>query len=481
MLALSLSVCEFTDTERLPVSDSPTQLNFGPDEGAYFRGGVVGNLLVWFAFWNMVTVLAAVRLIQREEQVTLASLQVQARRLGLPGVMTVPFCILLQPTIASSILLLQKSHTVYDVVLGLVGVTMSVFCVAWLDVRTLKYFGCVAVPHVRLPEEAGRQIDGVFTDAHRWLMMCFTPRIEWVGLSTARPYYVECYSAVFEEYDRRRHWFFAVESGLAIAAGVIGGIRPQTEVGCVRLRWANLALSIAGALSIFLWAYRSPHGNFNYALNNAACLVCAVLLLMSSNEASDWIAISLSLFTVVSTLSGVFAVLLRLYRRWQHLLRATVGKMADCPMGTSGRFLQFLIRRVLHRRGRPLSFISDLDPELHRTCFQQLPIASVVDASPSTERRRDHRTFRAPPVVSAVESGEWVAMDERPTSLLKGVRCLAFEGGCVSQGPIPDAPRLLSDRRAHTEVLLAPLPPVQLAALVELICDSRNTRGPTAE
>lgn len=403
MLALQLSVCEFTDTEELPTSDSPTRIAFGAQEGAYMRGAVVGNTVVWACIWLVIGLLAIVRLVRRGEAVSRASVQVQARLAGLPGLMAVPLTMLLQPTVASSVALLSLRISAADVVLGITGVAVSLFCVSWYTVRTFIGFGCHPRPvipdgsdesnsdgeqqHTRhrrcAPSKRAVTLKWVLRSIRSKTIRFFQPRIEWVVRPTARPYFVECYSAVFEEYDASRHWFFVAEGGVSVLSGVISGIRPSS--GCTVLLWVNLAVSLVAMLMLFLWPFRSSHGNFNYAVNNGGALACAVLVLVGADSVSDWIAVTLTLLTVVSTLSGFVAVLLHMYHRSRQFLARVVARNRLRP-GIVG-VAQFFIRRLFFAPGRPLSFMNDnrQQPSAFFRATLRGNASTSVNGAPSSE------------------------------------------------------------------------------------------------
>ena len=195
-------------------SNSPTQMAVSPVSGAYDRGTVVGNTLVLAS----AAALAAAAFALPTGRT--------AADLALPGLLFVPYSILVVPTVTSSVTLLAGPDQAQgDAVialllgLGLCGIGPLVL----LGVKTNRRFFLARPVRVSLRRIKGHPVRKLLVGLYEGMTAYdsfpeargFVERWDYSGITAYTPY---------------RQWFRVVELSLGVATGVLAGLTSGASV-----------------------------------------------------------------------------------------------------------------------------------------------------------------------------------------------------------------------------------------------------------
>jgi hypothetical protein len=208
------------------VGDNPTQLNLG-GKLLYAGGTVVGNLLFVGAASLLIGCgkAAYVVAVHRRAEGTWAvdgGVEPHIRRSALHAAIPL-YLIILQPSVAASVLLIAANRTPIAVVVGLFGAAYTMLPVVGLCVYLLRDFPLVARPRpYRAPRIAALRV--------------VQPNWKWIaGFRGAEDPHtrrvLHFFLPLIEPYGRGFHWMFAFEMGGAIAQGILVG-RSLVSTSC---------------------------------------------------------------------------------------------------------------------------------------------------------------------------------------------------------------------------------------------------------
>jgi hypothetical protein len=227
-----LAFCSYsTDGSPLDVLTSPTGWVIGVGAGRYFRGAIVGNmcLLCGFACVVMSTALVMVaggfRKGLRQGMLTLHA----------PGIFVVPFSVLLQGTVMSSVGLISVGGEAPDWVIGglvLLGHVAAAGCVLFFLANNVRFRAVYKALESPLEPSSNRHLGWPAKMLHR------TGR--WVDKDDSLGF-KRGYHHLFSDYCGGRQWYGVVDLGGSILMATAAGI--QVESFCAAAQISVLVVS----------------------------------------------------------------------------------------------------------------------------------------------------------------------------------------------------------------------------------------------
>ena len=248
------------DDGPVDVATSPTQMTVGGSPREYVRGAVVGNILLLLG-----CCMAAIGTM-------LLFPQRRAADFWLPGLLYVPFAILLVPlTTASTLLVASANPSGIDIVVGLIGY-VSVLAPLMLLLRSATVNFRARPVRLNLRRFRGTKMRKLLKELYERSTVYssfpdspgFVARWEYAGVA---------------DFVANRQWFVAVEMLLGVATGVIAGM---TALGSGWCRALNVAQVLA----------------------TVDFLVALVLLRPHAVKANKWCALSSSILECVTAVLG---------------------------------------------------------------------------------------------------------------------------------------------------------------------------------
>ena len=261
---LLVSGCQAAAADGGPpdVASSPTQWAIGsPESIGYDRGAVVGNVLILAACG----VLAC-------GAVTMAPVGRRAASLGLPGLLYVPYSILVVPTVTSATALLSSTPTspqdwCISVLIGYSAALVPLLTL--MAITTTSMFG--ARPYrVSLHPRRHSQ--------RRFLATWFGHVTEYADLQ-GRQGFVEQwdYSGIMD-FVAHRQWFVALEQSLGVASGFIAGLTYHGRGWCAALNAAQAIVTAAFLASLLILRPHAARADRWRALSSSFLQTGAALL-----------------------------------------------------------------------------------------------------------------------------------------------------------------------------------------------------------
>lgn len=330
---LGLGDCEYSDAAPLSMTSNPLQLAAGRASGQYYRGAVVGSVVISSSILGLCgVVVGAVALrrsvadARRGVSVTAGGvksgvgtvwqrLQAAAADVHFPGMLVVPLTLGVQTTVTAALELLQlQGADAADIATGLVGlmgVGASMGAVA--VVLSPRCFDCHlaarAVGHSVYITVLGE------TRLSRMLTWALVSDQKWVNsgehraATDGRSSFKQHYLLLFAEYRMPRYMLF--ELGVAGVTGVILGVKNTTSSACLGQTIGIFVVNVVALVVVV--AYRPAMSRSMHAymvLSNGLSCVCAVTSFGNVLSDSDvWGKISDALTVFVSVL-GALKVLL---------------------------------------------------------------------------------------------------------------------------------------------------------------------------
>lgn len=296
---------------------SPIQIELGDSSlGRMHRGAVVGNLCLCGGV--ALLALAAAAVCSRNRNTALSA---EAIHLHIRQIIAVPVLLLAQPTMVSSVCLLQLAATRFDVLtcalgcLGVAGVALfsaiMFYVVAWP-------FPFRAHAIAARFWKATAQHD-VSSSVQRSLHRLMWSSVEWRSQSWA-PHFVSAWGFLFDSTRERRHWWAAVDLCMSLLLGGLSTIAPHTPLACRAGKWGVVTVSVValgGALAL------NPMNSLHGRCSTTVLLGLQTLLALLSALESDSAVIEVFgiLTGVVSWLLAVplAAVALRRHLKSDHI------------------------------------------------------------------------------------------------------------------------------------------------------------------
>jgi hypothetical protein len=285
------------DGEGIDFASSPTQLKIPDDSSrssSLVRGAVVGNVALWAACAAVAIFLA--KLLQ-QRNVT-ESLRTSCAELGLPGLLSVPYSILMIPTVEASATLLASSSaaSVANVLIGLLGILLCFFIAALFAYVTVFRVAANSVArmsqaHIQVVEKSS----ATRSDPHWSLAQSlaglkllfvthFSNMWEWSDRRGSSGF-TAMWGELFEAFVPHRQWFMSVESTSDCITAVLAGLAAtvdasssEAESGCSKLAVLSAVISIALLISLLLLRPYGASGERRVVSVNAAVTAVASVL-----------------------------------------------------------------------------------------------------------------------------------------------------------------------------------------------------------
>ena len=257
--------------EPLDVASSPTQLSFGRAAGMYTRGAVVGNVML----------LAACLLAARIAVLFVVHFQRRAASaIGFPGILYLPYSILVVPTVSSATMLLvpplvlATPQFASDLAVSTAGLAVALgpLIVLAALTTTRRWFGARPV------RVSMRGIRG--SAMRRKLKIWFKRRFVFDNLPGRSGFVQRWEYAGITDYVAHRQWFVLLEQALGLATGLIAGL---TALG---VGWCTALNAMQSVVTV-------------------ALLAALILMRPHSVRADQWVAVSSSLLESATALLGL--------------------------------------------------------------------------------------------------------------------------------------------------------------------------------
>ena len=327
----ALSSCEFSHSEELDTLTSPTGMRFGPVMGQYYRGAIVGNLLLLAAFALFISLCGcmvgmACTATQDASESVLARVWRSFGLVCFPGVVVVPLCLVAQGTMMACVATLRYGDMgVGDAAIGIVGLLLCLSIWGLLLWTTTRAFDAAFV-FEEDEEEAPKKAS--------WLMSVLVPaRGKWREKSTTSSY-KKHFKHFFIEYRAGMQFFLCVDLGLNLCLGVLDGTRPPNQTGCNAVAFGTLVLLFAAC--VIAWWVRPmlEVGGQMYAMGSSALtLLCALFSTIGQFADSDdavaaaeYMSTAVMVIGVVKTCLDILSFVPWAYRHASSTYRAWASK-----------------------------------------------------------------------------------------------------------------------------------------------------------
>ena len=279
------------DLESAPdFASSPTQLLVGTsDDGGYIRGTVLGNILLLLgcAAASAISCCALSVLHNGATLMSLDKLSAEATKLCLPGILWVPYSMILVPTITSSVTLLSVVTAGRGTrPLGIIGLAASLIPFLFLMICTSFKSQFHAAPVSASLWEKRQGATG--NNLMRWTTF-FLPRHEWVDARQRWHGFVSRWSSLFDPYGRRRQWFGVIETGTGLATAVLAGLTPidGNDSTCSFLQTAAAAVAAAFFVAVVALRPYSAQSDFALSVMNSGLTALASILGIAGTDTSS--------------------------------------------------------------------------------------------------------------------------------------------------------------------------------------------------
>ena len=308
---VGLGQCVFHQEEDLQFSDSPLGLSIGENDPR-FLGALVGNLLLQA---GVVLVVVSAMCILRYRAVA-RSWNDACGALRFPGLLVVPYAILLQPSLTSAVALFSplSSSTSGGVTAFAV---MAVVCfvvpipVTALFTATQRFKCRIGVSRGELPPAPyEKYIPGLYP-----LVTLQMWSNEWIDTSQTK--FKRKGKMVFGDFNRP--WFMTVNLLVSAVQGLVLGWRNDSIVVCrVQLVVLLIANCVLFVLTVWLRPCTTAISNGFAIYANAAATLAALLALIGSatQEAVDYLATLSNFVLGVQSFMVLTVTLVLLIRYW---------------------------------------------------------------------------------------------------------------------------------------------------------------------
>ena len=305
----------FDSTEPLPLTDSPTQMLYGGAEYAPYRGCVLGNIAVT-ALCAVCGAAVMVFLSYAKKK----PLVVAAASFSFPGILVVPFSLLMQPIVMSALTLLMWGAGDRDVAIGVFGLLFVVAVLAymgWMQRRWVPIAVAYAQPRVHLPRTKYKEAPLRFV--LEWVLLPLRvltfEGIEWRPAAKRETPFFDGHAPLFDVYKPGRWWFLWVEMGTSLVMGLLtalGNSNSPAAPNAVQLSVANTVLSGVLVLGIVANPYNGRLGMANYAPTNIVLFAVSILPYFDKWSVAAVLTMSQVYFSLLLAAIDVVTIVLRI-------------------------------------------------------------------------------------------------------------------------------------------------------------------------
>ncbi|CUG27692.1 transmembrane protein, putative [Bodo saltans] len=266
---------------------NPLLLAIGVDRLQFARGAAVGDLILMGAL----TVLGLLSVVIRRHflgRSSVATYWSAAGRLQFPGLLLIPYTMLLQPLVMMNLIIIGLGDA-GDVVLGVATLMICVvvpLTLCWY----LLLLNFSATARFAADHDVQYEEDSLLrTRLGSLIYFWFHQAYHWVSQDTF-PTFVSCFGFLFDPYVAHRHWFLLVELGSGCITGAVGAAQ-VLGMSCSAL--TEVLVGFAALYILLLMFLRPLDSNLEAFLahvNGWATLVSSILALFDDTEsAAAWI------------------------------------------------------------------------------------------------------------------------------------------------------------------------------------------------
>ncbi|CUG05724.1 membrane-associated protein, putative [Bodo saltans] len=286
---LGLGDCIYSDVAPLSFSQNPLQLAVGREVGQYWRGAVVGAIVLLSAgiLCSALAVTALVAFRRSRNSVASSSahygalhnedtvvwrIKTAAGDVHFPGIMMIPLVLGVQPVMSAALELMQLDGADGgDYVTGLIGLLGCLACIAAVFVATKPWFACRLVQ--RTEASTLHKVMG-HSRASAFLVWALESDQKWANVEN-NSLYKQRFLLLFAEY--RLPWYMVFELSLSAATGIVLGIRSSTVDLC---KWQTMLLfvlnAVALAISILVHPALCRTNHAFMVMTNLVSCICAL-------------------------------------------------------------------------------------------------------------------------------------------------------------------------------------------------------------
>jgi hypothetical protein len=323
-LVISLSQCDFSHSAELDATQSPTNMRFGSIVGGYYRGGTIGNLIIFLGCVVAHLILCLIWFLARKsyrDQGFLKGYPAAMTRMHFPGLLIIPLSMILPGMAMTSMALYLHGPDPGDAVLATFGV---LFCVGWIGFytyQTVKKFDCEWIWEEVELANGMKKVGNELSMLHR----VFHGTRKWEDTGS---HFKSAYGPVFGDYRKGFHWYMTVELCIGFLAGLLDGVRPKPG-GCVGVGIGSLLCNAAILLSgLFLRPCITAFNVAHYIVNAILVFVSSLLLVISFfNDDDDVLSGAAELLSsiaiYIALAKSIFDVLLMIQKiQWKQIADA---------------------------------------------------------------------------------------------------------------------------------------------------------------
>ena len=345
-MALSLAQCQFDHEAAVDFANSPLGLRFGDTTaGAYYRGGIVGNTVLWLGLAAL-HVLAGVVMHLVRKRVAAPAGEAEKTLLGwrvasgsfaeslclvkFPGLLAVPLAMVVPGLTMCATAAALHGDGAGDVALGVVALLGTAAAIGLVTVTVVRHFAAVYVLDMEIDPETERK-----AQPHAVLRF-FNGSMTWKSPMPSN-YFKKVFTPLFEDYRHEAsdnvtcpprvplQYFFGVELSLSFVCGMLDGTRPDTFAGC---RTAAIVALVVNACWLLFAAMYVPCSSLYrnlFLIGNATLITASLGLAVAAHVTLDEgfataaaaVAGASMYATLVKAVIDLALLVLDVYRDWR--------------------------------------------------------------------------------------------------------------------------------------------------------------------
>lgn len=232
-----------------------------------------------------------------------------------PGILVLPYSLLVQGSITCAVALLTVPSGKADIAIGVLGILLFAVPVVLVCLITTKLFKCAACEKEKTPAAHYEH----FIPGLRLFVLLVEPTTGWIDNSST--HFKQKYYHLFADY--RVPWYLTVEVGLSALQGAVLGARAPKRDVCVTQTSLLLALNVISLTTILkVWPHHTNIGNA------FSCIATTCQLLMATvatagvvqqtqqlDAAVDYIAMVANFCCTVNTIISTIMIVIHINRK----------------------------------------------------------------------------------------------------------------------------------------------------------------------